>query len=144
MENLNAEYIKVALKCHSDPKNKCEICPYNKKCCSMALSNDALALINSQEQRIKELSEENERLSKEVADLQDELKCEKETNNHLCDEYMSAKADTVREMQERFKAEMRNTAKYSFGGREYSVIGEAFIDQIAQEMVEGINGIQDK
>ena len=62
MENLNAEYIKVALKCHSDPKNKCENCPYNKKCCSMALSNDALALINSQEQRIEELTEENERL----------------------------------------------------------------------------------
>ena len=44
-----------------------------------------------------------------------------------------AKADTVRKMQERLKAEMRNTAKYSFGGREYSVIGEAFIDQIAKE-----------
>ena len=52
---LNAEYIKVALKCHSDPKNKCEICPYNKKCCSMALSNDALDLITSQEQKIFEL-----------------------------------------------------------------------------------------
>ena len=31
---------------------------------------------------------------------------------------------------------MRDTAKYSFGGRDYSVIGEGFIDQIAKEMLE--------
>lgn len=40
-------------------------------------------------------------LSKEVADLQDALKCEKETNDHLCEEYMSAMRE-VEAMQRSF------------------------------------------
>lgn len=40
-------------------------------------------------------------LSKEVADLQDALKCEKETNAHLCEEYMSAMRE-VEAMQRSF------------------------------------------
>ena len=39
-------------------------------------------------------------LSKEVADLQDALKCEKETNAHLCGEYISAKSEVAREIFE--------------------------------------------
>ena len=39
---------------------------------------------------------EVERLEKEVADLQDALKCEKETNNHLSDEYISAQKEIAR------------------------------------------------
>ena len=74
---------------------------------------NVLPLITSQEQRIKELETENTQFRHEQEEL------------------------TVRKMQERLKAEMRNTAKYSFGRREYSVIGEEFIDQIAKEMLEG-------
>lgn len=40
-------------------------------------------------------------LSKEVADLQDAIKCEKETNDHLCEEYMSAMRE-VEAMQRSF------------------------------------------
>ena len=97
------------------------------------------------------LTEENERLNKEVADLQDELKCEKETNAHLCSQYMSenhlrhqveemlangmsvVKANTVRKMQERFNEKV---AKLLISPSiQYQA--SAFIDQIAKEMVEG-------
>jgi hypothetical protein len=62
MENLNAETIKKALECCSDYTNSCRICPYFSKSCTYRLSKDALALINSQEQRIKELEAETKRL----------------------------------------------------------------------------------
>ena len=129
MENLNAEQIKSDLAICA--LGYCKACHYNKFIagCRDELCGDALALINSQEQRIKELAEENERLMREKTALE----CVVSTARN------QAKADTVRKMQERLKAEMRNTAKYSFGSREYSVIGEAFIDQIAKEMLEGVD-----
>jgi hypothetical protein len=149
MENLNAEQVKKALQGHIGVVDmRCEECPYNQdngsEICIDLLITDALALINSQEQdkeklgllideivkEKRELFEENKRLTAENERLH--ASCTQLTQNlHEC------KADTVRKMQERLKAEMRNTAKYSFGGREYSVIGEAFIDQIAKEMLEG-------
>lgn len=96
--------------------------------------------INSQEQRIKELTEENERLR-----VDNEIKSQKRANIfEITNAFERGRTDGVRKMQERLKAEMRNTARYSFGRREYSVIGEEFIDQIAKEMLEGDNGIQDK
>lgn len=119
MENLNVEKIKVALKCHSDPKNKCEICPYNKKCCSMALSNDALALINSQEQRIKELTEENERLQKLLDDR--------------CDRCIEReRADTVRKMQ----SLSHEKSWHLDDGADCWVVYLDDIDQIAKELLE--------
>ena len=67
MENLNAEQVKKALQGHIGVVDmRCEKCPYNQdngsEICIDLLMTDALALINSQEQRIKELTEENERL----------------------------------------------------------------------------------
>jgi predicted transcriptional regulator len=50
-------------------------------------------------------------LSKEVADLQDALKCEKETNAHLCGEYISAKAEVAREIF----AEIEKISKAPYG-----------------------------
>lgn len=81
-----------------------------------------------------------------IADLQDELKCEKETNAHLCSQYMSenhlrhqaeemlangmsaVKTDTVREMCQRIKEYF----PYDADSGLYVVL-----DQIAKEMLEG-------
>ena len=70
MGNLNAETVKKALEC-CNTIGGCKVCPYscNGKPidngeCGEKVSLDALALINSQEQRIRELAEENERLRK--------------------------------------------------------------------------------
>ena len=73
MENLNAEKVKKALEIHTGILNMlCEECPYNcdahDEICLDFLTKDALALINSQEQRIKELTEENERLRADTID----------------------------------------------------------------------------
>ena len=66
---LNAEQIKKALECcESHEGDNCPDCPYHYTVngynhhCREDMVTDALALINSQEQRIKELTEENERL----------------------------------------------------------------------------------
>ena len=98
---------------------------------------DALTLINSQEQRIKELTEENERLK--LADSIASVSVPEALRiiNEYCESYIKkAKADTVWKMQERLKIAMRDVSKYSFNGRDYSVIGEEFIDQIVKEMLE--------
>lgn len=70
----------------------------------------------------------NDEIKAEVADLQDELKCEKETNKHLCDEYMSAKADTVRKMQAEIEARC-------IKGGIYPAFVKSTIDQIAEEIL---------
>ena len=68
MENLNAEQVNKALElCLANDvcDSSCEICPYtdNMKNCMDEMLRDVLALINSQEQKIKELTEENEKLT---------------------------------------------------------------------------------
>ena len=90
--------------------------------CESCFSNtvkNALALITSQEQRIKELTEENERLSQSLANSKSIL--------------ANSKADTVRQMQERLKAQ-KFTHK-NFG----ELVYVEDIDQIAKEMLEGNN-----
>lgn len=55
---LNAEQIKKALECCLSGDD-CTICPLcDEQSCPCVLNENALALINSQEQRIKELAEE--------------------------------------------------------------------------------------
>ena len=66
MENLNAEEIIKAMECCTSGR-PCRECAYKDKStdtfgCRKKCLIDALALIKSQEQRIKELAEENERL----------------------------------------------------------------------------------
>lgn len=60
MENLNAEQVKKALElCYAEAT--CSECPYQKICFEVSqwqIMKDALALINSQEQRIGELEAE--------------------------------------------------------------------------------------
>jgi hypothetical protein len=67
---LNAELIKKALECclaNDICDSRCGECQYKSAGadCMGCMLRDALALINSQEQRIKELTEENERLRSE-------------------------------------------------------------------------------
>ena len=84
---------------------------------------DALALITSQEQRIKELSEENERLRAENARYEAEnhaefnkwLKLEEATKRHHSELFEEAKIavkeDTGRKMQERLRDENKMVVK---------------------------------
>ena len=46
-----------------------------------------------------------------------------------------AKADTVREMQERLKAKMNDCCRYIHENREYFIVGEELIDRIAKELL---------
>lgn len=129
MENLNAEKVKIALEvCAEDT-------PYPDQ--SQGLL-DALALINSQEQRIKELTEENERLKNRVVatvvitdEQLEEIKTECLERVEL--DIKAIRANAVREFAER--------AKERFKGDKYNVYTvyniHRYIDQIAKEMVEG-------
>jgi hypothetical protein len=157
MENLNAETIKKALECCSDYTNSCRICPYFSKSCTYRLSKDALALINSQEQRIKELEAETKRLeslcvSKDIiiGDLSKEnerLRADKDYWGNRAKEseseydqavkrgYNIGKVDYVRAFAERLMT-LLNT-DYINGTREHAF---SVIDQIAKEMLEENNG----
>lgn len=152
MENLNAEQIKKALECCL-VICYCNTCPYYKigehtQVCTRKMAKDALTLINSQEQRIGELTEENERLRAEVNkldalsdemgvdidvklktifELEDKLKAEKADVMYFKDQIRAA---TVRKMQERLKSEI---AKYFLPTFQFQA--NAFIDQIAKEMI---------
>ena len=65
MENLNAEQVKRALECCKGDAIPCADCIYaDFGQCQTYMATDALSLIKSQEQRIKELTEENERLER--------------------------------------------------------------------------------
>ena len=84
------------------------------------------------------LADENERLRAEVADLRDELKCEKETNEHLCGEYMSAKADTVKKTLQRIKEDAIAVSLLSNPPKFMLEIREDALDQIAKELTDGL------
>lgn len=187
---LNAEKVKKALEIHTGILDMpCEECPYNcdahDEICLDVLAADALALINSQEQRIGELAEEVEDLKvtllartmalttlkavkKELTEdkeklgyLIDELVKEKrelwEENKKLTEEnerlkaqkyYIhsddriemiptveSVRADTVRKMQERLKADAVTIQDHT--GKLGVVVGVGNIDDVAREMLEG-------
>lgn len=185
MENLNAETIKKALEIHTGDM-PCEECPYNcdahDEICLDVLAADALALINSQEQRIGKLAEEVEDLKvtllartmalttlkavkKELTEEKNEvfekgaenltrleeayLKLEAENERLKTQKYYihtdgriemiptveSVKADTVREMQERLKADAVIIKDHT--GKMGTVVGVGNIDDVAREMLEG-------
>ena len=146
MENLNAEAVKKELEGLANFRT----CPEYIK--------DTLALINSQEQRIKELTEENERLRDEQSRIKRKVLMEAaskfagHSDYHgdaiLCklicmsegkevgvatpiDEVRrkETRADTVRKMQERLIAEFRKDDRMNYYIR-------MTLDQIAKEMLE--------
>jgi uncharacterized small protein (DUF1192 family) len=95
----------------------------NENALYVEMFKDALALITSQEQRIKELTEENERLQAEITHLEGHREADIKA-------FKTLKADTVRKMQEKLKAKAKNN---EWNG---TICGED-IDQIAKEMLEG-------
>ena len=157
MENLNEEQIKKALECcHTPLASDCNDCGYRGQSvengeyigCSNRLMADALALITSQEQRIKELTEEleNERswADSMIDNLRDDISELAKENERLRAEnqsyaeleqgcyvtgYKKMKADTVRNMQERLIAEFRKDGRMNYYLR-------MTLDQIAKEMLE--------
>ena len=72
MENLNAEQVKKALQCFHQRILDTHLADDIREGEMMAIL-DALALINLQEQRIKELAEKNERLSGEWINATEKL-----------------------------------------------------------------------
>lgn len=120
--------IKTALKCLSKPnsspvdREKCYFMWKEPSClsCHHEVAQNALALITSQEQRIKELTEENERLENALIEQSAE-------NVMLCGEVKHARTDTVRKMQE----EARQMC-FIVGDEEYVALYD--LDQIAKEM----------
>ena len=100
MENLNAETVKKALECCIGDDD-CNRCPYWEGVdvnCFDNVKSDALALINSQEQRIKELTEERKdfeiralRAENESAKYKDRWETSRKDFERLADEYESLK-----------------------------------------------------
>lgn len=141
MENLNAEQIKKDLK-----ELMYEAYASNGAHKPYLTMRDALALITSQEQRIKELTEENERLRAENAKYEAEnhaefnkwLKLEEATKRHHSelfeDAKIAVKEETVRKMQERFQAYF---GTYVLGYKIPLTEALKAVDQIAKEMLEG-------
>ena len=141
MTELNKEKILYALRCISGEFVKCSECAfYNKRQifpeCREHAGKSALALI-------KELTEENERLRAELRTTSDLFtasndfliaECARYKRYYLNHEYdkleADVKADTVRKMQERIKAEKFHHK--NFGDLVYL----ADIDRIAKEMEE--------
>ena len=163
---LNAENIRVALRCHADEKNKCAICPYNKESCSIELAKDAIALINSQEQKIfalenrlkecengykgtnfldrcklhdaeekvKELTEENERLRAIIDEAKKRVERLAEITPIAFDNKINeAKTETVLKMQEWLNAHFDSNCAYFRISHDYI---RRDIDKIAKEMLE--------
>lgn len=162
MVEINREQIIKALEIHTGILDMpCEECPYNcdahDEICLDVLTKDALALINSQEQRINELTEENERLTRlanlrqrdldnandllfKVEDENERLKAQKyyihsDDRIEMIPTVESVRADTVRTMQERLKADAVTIQDHT--GKLGVVVGVGNIDDVAREMLEG-------
>lgn len=158
MENLNAEQIKKALeRCVGDTAD-CNNCPYWVDVdvnCFDNVKSDALALINSQEQRIKELTEENERLraENEALAISEVKECEisQMLVYRIRDKHpavMAVISDIVNKMQERFlsllekeyKTYTPEGADHYFKNGSYMMwgIAERVFSQVANELLEGV------
>lgn len=142
---LNAEKVKKALECClTTSEGDCIACGYRGKkdglfvTCTNCLIADALALINSQEQRIKELAEENERLTINMNAYGLAAKRLGEEKNQFLDTIVcleidleKAKANAVRAMQ----AEIINRC---IQGGIYPAFVATTIDKIAKEMIDNV------
>lgn len=128
---LNLKQVINALELHANAEKSCvDECPYgNMRRCGSAMAKDALSLINELTRKL------------ELANL--EIECKE----RICESYMlqygtvadkevwlkKERADTVRKMQERL-----HERKVSYGNITFRVVPIDDIDQIAKEMVEGI------
>jgi uncharacterized small protein (DUF1192 family) len=132
---LNAEQVKKALECcHSHSHKNCPNCPYDKqnggegKACFMLLMEHSLALIKSQERRIGELTEENERLRAEVS-----------VKKKLLDEAENRYNETAKRFYKDGVNDMKSEIKKTLSAICKGEMGDLYrmIDQIAKEMLEG-------
>ena len=145
---LNREQIIKALECCSGTDDdfldvKCNECPYKIGTVSCRhLDRDALCLINelteenkAWQQRLISQEEKADKayhdLACEVEDLRAENERLRDTAYRLECEVHRERANTVRKMQERLKAKAKDN---EWNG---TICGED-IDQIAEEMLEGI------
>lgn len=121
--NREQQIVRAYECCHSILLG-CNDCPFindSQECVDVA--KNVLVVLKSQEQRIKELAEENERLRED-----NEIKSQKRANIfEIANAFDRGRTDGVRKMQERLKAEL------SFG----RYIQADQIDQIAKEILEG-------
>ncbi len=143
-KELNAEQIKKALRVCWD--TTCSDCEFDNHCEGhWQVLENACDLINSYEQKIKELTEENERLRVEekqsqilIKTLHDKL--DEGYAKFVDEERAEERADTVRKMQERLKAKakapMRRPNEIVI--YESKFVSVDAIDQIAKEMLEGV------
>lgn len=144
----NAKDIIRAMECCNTDDGSCLNCPciddYNS---CVGLSKNALALIKQLTEEVADLKAIAEGYQKQFEDCYEEKAKLTEENERLRAEnntyangvekiainyYNKGKADTVREMQETFKEEVRKYADVIC-----TEDAEWLIDQIAKEMLEG-------
>ena len=131
MDNLNVEQIKKALECCFINED-CTGCHFWEKdnrrddCLQQAVK-DALALITSQEQRIKELTADLEAVRKK-----------KSLNTDISLVRIVSRADTVSEMQERLTSFFENDETLAMVEVDAEYINEQIVN-VAKEMLEGAN-----
>lgn len=149
---LNREQTKKALEwCYAE--ETCSECPYQKICFEASqwqILGDALALINSQEHRIKELTEENEGLrvdKKKLINENEELKKQiqeadfTEEEIDFIDEYTRLLNEGIRDAKANNVSEIKTRFAMRFGtytDKDMTPITEVFrlLDQIAKEMLD--------
>ena len=150
MENLNAEQVKKALE-WAISEEFCENCLCTVYGKSMTIFlNEVLAIINSQEQRVGELAEENERLRAEKetleiynADYKFKNKEVMAFNRRWAKECadLQEECDLIKEKTEE-NIKLRLAMHFgTYTDKDTVKIADVFklIDQIAKEMLEGEN-----
>lgn len=141
-KNLNTEKIIKALQVHIGVVDmRCEKCPYNQdngsEICIDLLMTDSLALIESYEKKIKELTEENERLraENEALAISEVKECEisQMLVYRIRDKHpavMAIRADTVKKMHSEIK-------KRCIKGGIYPAFVARTVENVVKEMLEG-------
>lgn len=127
---MEKEHIVKALECCAEGVT-CDGCP--NECgadprCVRKTVRDALSLVREQEKRIEELEAENEKLKKPLYMVYSDGKIE------MIPSVESVRADTVRKMQGRLKAEAITVQDHT--GKLDSVVLASTIDQTAQQLLQ--------
>ena len=147
MENLNVEQVKKGLKiCAYTAEEGCDGCPYWDEStykdtyndCRTAVCENALALITSQEQRIKEFVNENSELKSQIQETdipEEDINLFDEFTKLLTEGIREAKADTVRKIADLLWQGESEKLNISVGGKYYDK--QEFIDLIAKEIIDG-------
>ena len=128
MENLNAEQVIKALEGHIGVVDmRCEECPYNQdngsEICINLLMTDSLALIESYEKKIKELTEENKGLIED-----------RERNRLLVKAMVKVSEIQRNEIIDEFAYMVKEKMREVATGKRTSLVGIGWLDQIVKEL----------